>query len=356
VALIDTVKHTEFGTYIEKLHHVLGSDRRPDYLIVNHMEGDHSGAIKLLLEVFPDLRIVGNKRTAEFLAAFYGVTDNVHVVADGDSLDLGCRRLQFFLTPMVHWPETMMTFEPTDGILFSGDAFGGFGALEGGIFDDEVDLAYFENEILRYFSNIVGKYTSPVQRAFAKLKGLDVRIIAATHGPVWRKDPKVILDMYDRWSRHVTEEGVVVVYGSMYGNTERMMTAIMRGLAAGGCIKVRTHNISHEHVSFIIADLWRFRGLVLGAPTYNTRLFPPLEYLVQMIENKAMKSRYLGAFGNYTWSGGAVKRLRALAESDGWSLVEPVVEARSCPTADDLEQCFALGRRMAEAVKTPPGA
>jgi len=323
-----------------------------DYLVVNHMEPDHSGSIKVLREAFPEVKIIGNQKTADMLGAFYGLTDNLVVVRDGEELSLGEKRLVFYMTPMVHWPETMMTYEKSTGVIFSGDAFGGFGALNGGIFDDEVDVDYYEDEVLRYFSNIVGRYSAMVQKAFEKLKGVDIKIICATHGPVWRNDPAHIINLYDRWSKQQTEEGVVLVYGSMYGNTQKMMEAVAAGLVKGGVEKIRVHNISTSHLSFIIRDIWRFKGLVLGSCTYNMELFPPMKQLVNAIENRMMVNRKIGIFGSYTWSGGALKELQEFAGKSKCERVGPVIEAKSSPTAEDIDRCVELGMNMAKAVKS----
>jgi len=352
VVLIDTVKGPYFSTYLDKVKSLLPVGKTVDYLVVNHMEPDHSGSIKVLREAFPEVKIIGNQKTADMLGAFYGLTDNLVVVRDGEELSLGEKRLVFYMTPMVHWPETMMTYEKSTGVIFSGDAFGGFGALNGGIFDDEVDVDYYEDEVLRYFSNIVGRYSAMVQKAFEKLKGVDIKIICATHGPVWRNDPAHIINLYDRWSKQQTEEGVVLVYGSMYGNTQKMMEAVAAGLVKGGVEKIRVHNISTSHLSFIIRDIWRFKGLVLGSCTYNMELFPPMKQLVNAIENRMMVNRKIGIFGSYTWSGGALKELQEFAGKSKCERVGPVIEAKSSPTAEDIDRCVELGMNMAKAVKS----
>ncbi len=353
VALVDTVKHTSFERHLEKIRQTIG-DRTVDYLIINHMEPDHSGSVNLLLNVFPELKIVGNKKTADFLSRFYGVRSNVVTVEDRGELDLGTHKLIFNLTPMVHWPETMMTYDSTDKVLFSGDAFGGFGALDGGIFDDEVDLGYFEDEILRYFSNIVAKYAVMVEKAITKISDLEIGIVASTHGPVWRKDPGAIISRYARWSRHEAEEGVTIVYGSMYGNTERMMEAVAQGLAEEEVSRIRIHNVSKTHVSYLIRDAWRFRALLLGSPTYDTRLYPPMDYFVKLIEHKMLKNRILGLFGTYGWSGGGVGTLTEFAKNSSCELVEPVVEAQCAPTAEDLKACRLLGQNIVKRLKASP--
>ncbi|HPM41391.1 MAG TPA: FprA family A-type flavoprotein, partial [bacterium] len=293
-ALVDTVKGVKFEAWLGKVRRVL-SGREPAYVVVNHMEPDHSGSIRSLLEVFPRVAIVGNKKTAEFLERFYGIRENVKVVADGESLDLGKHKLSFHFMPMVHWPESMATYESTEGILFSNDAFGGFGALSGGIFDDEVDVAYYEDEILRYFSNIVGKYSAMVQKAIASLGKLDIKTIAPSHGPVWRKNPSWIVERYRRWSAHEAEEGVVLAYASMYGNTERMMEAVARGLVGEDVARVRIHDVARTHVSYLIRDAWRFGGLILGSPTYDAGLFPPMRHFVNLLEHKKLTRRVLEA-------------------------------------------------------------
>jgi len=350
VAIIDTVRHNKFENFLEKIRCVIGQ-KKIDYLIINHMEPDHSGSVRLLLHEYPELKIIGNKKTADFLEKFYGIKDNVKIIADGDTLDLGKNKLKFYLTPMVHWPETMMTYESTRKILFSGDAFGGFGALTGGIFDDEVDIAYFEDEILRYFSNIVGKYCVTVQKAIQKLAGLDIKMIASTHGPVWRRNPASIVERYDRWSRHVAENGVVIVYASMYGNTERMMEAVARGLSGKDISRIRIHDVSRTHISYLIRDAWRFKALILGSPTYDTRLFPLMDHFIRILEYKKLSNRMLGLFGTYGWSGGGVKTLVEWAKGIGWELVEPVIEAHCSPTDVDLNKCFELGQRIVERLE-----
>jgi len=354
VALIDTVKDLSVNGYLRKLKHLLGPDRQIDYLIVNHLEPDHSGAIPIVKRVFPDMQVVGNKKTAEFVNHLYGVKDT-RVVEDGEELALGRRKLKFFLTPMVHWPETMMTYETVDGVLFSGDAFGGFGTLEGGIFDDEVDIQYYEDEILRYFSNIVGKYSPMVQKAIAKVSGVDIRVVASTHGPIWRTDPKYIIRLYDRWSRQETEPGVVVAFGSMYGATEKMAEAVERGVADGGVKTIRAHNISDSHASYVIRDAWRYQGLILGCPTYDARVFPPMEDLLRLLSGKRLMNRTVGLFSSYGWSGGAVKGMKQFVEENKLELIEPVVDARFAATPEQIEQCHALGRAMAARVRGAEG-
>jgi flavorubredoxin len=348
---MDTVKKGSLPACLDRIDHVLGSGTKIDYLVIHHLEPDHSGSVPFLRERFPDMQIIGNAKTVEFLQHIYGITDNVRVVKDGEELDLGGRTLTFFLTPMVHWPETMMSYDTQDKILFSGDAFGGFGTLDGDIFDDKLDIAYYEDEILRYFSNIVGKYTVPVQKAIEKLKGLDVRVVAATHGPVWRSHPEEIIERYDRWSRQQGDEGIVIAYGSMYGSTERMMEAVAAGIRDTGFRNIRVHDLSRSHVSYVIRDAWRYKGLILGTPTYDTGMFPPVNALVHLLQEKKLKNRVVGLFGTYGWSGGGVKGLKVFVEAAKLQLMEPVIESRFSATDDEFDRCRELGRNVVAAVR-----
>lgn len=350
-ALLDTVKKSSLPSCLKKIGDVLGPKPRIDYLVVHHLEPDHSGSLPLLKKLFPEMCIIGNEKTAEFLGHLYGIKNDVRIVKDGDELDLGGRKLKFFLTPMVHWPETMMSYEINDKILFSGDAFGGFGTLDGDIFDDTLDIAYLEDEILRYFSNIVGKYAGPVQKAIEKLTGTDIKMVAATHGPVWRKQSSEIINRYDKWSRQEGEQGIVVAYGSMYGGTERMMEAVTRGISETGFRKIRVHDLSRSHVSYVIRDAWRYKGLILGSPTYDTGMFPPVNSLVYLLDEKKLRNRVVGLFGSYGWTGGGVKGLKGFVERSKLELIEPVVEARFTATEDELVQCRQLGRNVAQAVQ-----
>lgn len=349
-ALIDAVKKSFSGEFEAALRTLLKNGRKLDYLVINHIEPDHSGALGSLLRLYPDLCVVGNEKTLALLGEFYRFPVKTHLIRDGETLSLGKRTLEFVVTPMAHWPETMMTYERTSGVLFSGDVFGSFGALSGKIFDEEADLHFFEDEARRYFSNVLGKYCVPLQKAFDKIKGLNIRIVASTHGPVYRKDPGFIRDLYRRWSLHETRPGVVIVYASMYENTRRMAEAIARGLAEYGVKEVRVHDVSHAHISFILKDIWQFRGLVLASCTYNTRLFPMMDLLLTFLENHHVEKHLLGLLGSCSWANAALPVLRDFASKGKWQLMEPVIEARCSPSDEVLEQCARLSENMARMV------
>ncbi|WP_017416922.1 FprA family A-type flavoprotein [Clostridium tunisiense] len=349
IAIIDTVKNTKIDTFIEKIEGLING-KSIDYLIINHMEPDHSGAIKEVTEKYPDITIVGNKKTFEILESFYGAMENYLIVEDGDTLSLGTHVLKFYLTPMIHWPETMMTYDMKDNIVFSGDAFGGFGTLDGGIFDDEINLEFYTDEIRRYYSNIVGKYGAMVQKALKKLRDadVDIKVVAPTHGPVWRNTPATIIEYYDLWSKGEAEEGVVIVYGSMYGNTQKMADFMARELSKLGIKNIRIYDASKTHVSYIISDIWRFKGVILGSCAYNTGLFPAMETVIHKIESSQLKNRYLGIFGTSTWSGGGVSNLNLFAQRIKWQQVGISVEAKSSPKEENYQACTNIAAEMAQ--------
>jgi flavorubredoxin len=353
VAILDTVKFNKTDQYLAKIKEIIG-DRKVDYLIINHMEPDHSGSIRAVVSEYPDCKIVGNKKTHDFIRGFYDITENLYEIKEGDELDLGHHKLTFFITPMIHWPETMMTYDKTEKILFSMDAFGGFGALDGGIFDDEVNVEYYEDEIRRYYSNIVAKYSPIVQRALKRLSDIEIKMIAPTHGPVWRTNPETIVDYYDKWSRYEAEEGVVIVYGTMYGNTAKMADYIARVISEQGIRNVRVYDASKTHLSHILSDVWRFKGVILGSCAYNSHIFPAMEAVLNKLDHTGLKNRYLGVFGNMSWSGGGVKAIDAFAESVKWERVGDSIEAKYTPKEEEFKKLIELGKAMAEKVKNNP--
>ncbi|WP_281509989.1 MULTISPECIES: FprA family A-type flavoprotein [Muribaculum] len=341
-ALIDGVEISECDKLLTNIREIAGTEA-PDYLVINHMEPDHSGSIKVLRSFFPEMTIVGNAKTLEMVKGFYGIEDNLLKVADNDTIDLGGLTLTFKLTPMVHWPETMMTYVNERNVLFSGDGFGCFGAINGGVIDSETDVEYYIPEMYRYYSNIVGKYGVFVQKALAKLKDLKIDYICSTHGPVWHDEVKRIGGIYDKLSRYEAETGVVIVYGSMYGNTEEMAEAIASRLAEKGIKNIRVHNASYSHLSYILSDIFRYKGLIIGAPTYSNTLYPPIESVMQAIKTRELKNRVVATFGSYTWAPQAVKRINSVLEEAKMLTPDMVsVEAKQAPSAKTLADCAAL--------------
>lgn len=349
--LVDTIEMGTDGSYLGRIESLLG-DKPLDYLVINHMELDHSGEIATIVHRWPEVKVIGNSKTFKVLSAYYGsLKVNLHEVADGDTLELGRHTLKFVMTPMVHWPETMMTYESTEQILFSGDAFGTFGTLDGGVLDCNTRFEFYEDEMRRYYSNIVGKYGSFVQKALEKLKGVPVSTICSLHGPVWQQNVEKVIALYDKWSRCEADEAVVVIYGSMYGNTARMADYIASRIAANGVCDIRVYDVSKTHLSYLISELWRCRGVVLGSCAYNTQMFPLMETLTREIEHYGLRDRKLGLFGTYSWSGGGVRNLRGFAERTGWEMPAEPVEILGRPDETKYEICETFAKAIAEAVK-----
>ena len=352
VALVDTVDACYFGTYINKIKSIIG-DRPIQYLIINHMEPDHSGSINMIRQHYPDIVIVGNKQTFSMIEGYYGVVKEQYTVKDGDFLALGKHMLRFYLTPMVHWPETMMTFDETDGVLFSGDAFGCFGTLDGGFIDRRINLDKYWEEMIRYYANIVGKYGSPVQKALQKLGGLPIKTICSTHGPVWTEEIPRVVSIYDRLSRYEAEEGVVIAYGSMYGNTEQMAEAIASELSAQGIKNIVMHNVSKSHPSYILKDIFKYKGLIVGSPTYSNQIFPEVEALLGKILLREVKNRFFTYFGSFTWAGQAIKQIALLTQGLQWESVTTPIEMKQGDIPSVEEECRTLGRKMAQLLMNP---
>ena len=347
VCLIDTVDVAFFPQFLDNIRAVIG-DRPIDYIVINHMEPDHSGSLGLMRKYYPDVEIVGNKKSFHLLKGFYGISDKELEVKNGDELNLGSHNLKFFMTPMVHWPETMMTLDTTDNMLFSGDGFGCFGALNGGIIDEEINCEEFWLEMVRYYSNIVGKYGTPVQNALKKLAGIHIDYICSTHGPVWHKYVDKVIGLYDRMSKYETEPGLVICYGTMYGNTERMAEQIARAASLAGVKNIRLYNVSKTHHSYILQDIFRFRGLIVGAPTYNAGLYHEMDVLLQEVANRDIKNHLIGWFGSYSWASKAVAAIGEWNENHlHFEKVGEPVEMKQALTPEIKEECNRLGREMA---------
>ena len=346
--LVDTVDICYSDLFFKRVAKLLNG-RKLDYLVVDHMEPDHAGSIRLLRQIYPDVKIVGNKQTFGMLAGYHGITDGLHEVKEGDTLDLGHHKLSFYMAPMVHWPEVMVTYEETEKVLFSADAFGTFGTLDGGVLDTDMDTDRFWSEMTRYYANIVGKYGGPVQRALKKLSGLDIQTICSTHGPVWTRQSGDVIALYDRLSRYEGLDGVTIVYGSMYGHTEQMAEDIATALSDGGVRHIAMHNVSKSHGSYILRDVFNYRGLIVGCPTYSGQLYPEVEMVLSEIKLREVKDRLFSYFGSFTWAGAAVKHLAAYAEAMKWEVVGTPVEQKQGISTE--EQCIALGQAMAERLR-----
>ncbi len=345
-ALLDTVDSSVVLQFLENVRATLG-DKPLDYLIVNHMEPDHCATIEALLPYYPNLKIVGNQKTFQMMRQFFDFDVDKHalVVKEGDALELGKHTLRFYTAPMVHWPEVMVSYEETEKILFSADAFGTFGAVDGALFDDEVD---FDKDWLvdarRYYGNIVGKYGPQVQAALKKLSGLDIQTICPLHGPVWRSNLGYLLNKYDLWSRYEPEEkAVAIFYASMYGHTEAAANLLANGLAEAGVKNIAVYDVSSTHVSDLIAEIFRCSHIVLAAPTYNNSIYPAMFNLIHDMKCLLLQNRTVGLIENGTWMPASGKLMRAELEGmKAMKILDPAVTIKSSLKEDSLAQLNAL--------------
>ena len=349
IDLTKSIKGDEYFAQIDELTDIT----ELDYVILNHLEPDHSGLLRTLRRISPRSTILCSAKAQDMLEGFFSITDNVQVVKDGDTLSLGKRTLKFFSTPFLHWPETIMTYEPSDHILFSCDAFGGYGAIRGAIFDDECQSPeFYEKEALRYYVNIVANFSPRVLNAIEKLKDIPVDIIAPSHGLIWRQDTARIVHLYKKWAEYAkgkTEPAITLIYGSMYGSTEVMMNAVVQGISEAGA-PVEIFDAARTHVSYILPSLWTRRGVVIGASTYEVSLFPPIREVLEMAAHKHVQDKKAVFFGSYGWSGGALRDVKKIIEPLKWDLVNSL-EFVGYPKEGDLKRGKEFGTRFAELIK-----
>ena len=340
--LIDTVENGYEDQFISNINSCIG-DRQIDYLVVNHMEPDHSSLISLILERFPDLKIIANAKTVPMLKGYHSVSeDRIKTIQEGESISLGSCSLRFFMAPMVHWPETMVTWLPEENTLFSGDAFGTFGEIAQDPTDKEGTFEEFENEMRRYYSNIVGKYGNPVQTALKKLSSLEIKRICSTHGPIWTENIGKVVSLYDRLSRYETEKGVCIAFGSMYGNTATAAKELAKALEKLG-VPYSLHDLAGNDTSLkdglgisgALMDVFKYDTIAVGSPTYNNGIFPPAETFMRALSARLIKNRRFFAFGSYTWAGASVRQLNGLASEMGFEILS---EGGSFPQAFSKEK------------------
>lgn len=325
IALIDTVECGFEEEFLSNIHEAIG-ERSLDYLVVNHMEPDHSSLISYMLQEYPELQIIANAKTVPMLKGYHDVPqERIMVISEGDSISLGNCTLRFYMTPMVHWPETMVTWLEEEGTLFSGDAFGTFGTIDDEVVDVEGTFEQYREEMMRYYACIVGKYGTPVQTALKKLGGLQIKRICSTHGPVWEKEIGSVISIYDKMSRYEVERGVCIVYASMYGNTAAAADALAMELDQLG-VPYAIHDLAGNNsgelgISGALRDVFKYDTIVVGAPTYNNGIFPPAETFMKALQARLIKGRRFYAFGSYTWAGASVRLLNEMAASLNFELL-----------------------------------
>ena len=315
--LFDTVDYAIGRQFIDNITSIL-DNRKLDYLVINHMEPDHCSLITQIISLYPELKIIGNKKTIGLISQFYHVdmTEHAILVNEGDTISTGKHNLKFFMAPMVHWPEVMFTYDETDKILFSADAFGTFGALDGRIFNDELDYRNsFIDEARRYYSNIVGKYGAQVQAVFKKLPA-EIAYICPLHGPIWRKDIPFFMEKYQAWSNYTPEEnGVFIAYSSMYGDTELVANVLATKLAERGMVNMKVVDVSAYHYSYHISDIFKYSVVVLAAPSYNMSVHPKMNELLTEMKEITVRNRAYAVIENGSWAPSAGKTIKAALDS-----------------------------------------
>ena len=339
--LLDTVDHSISRQFIENITHVL-KGRKLDYIVVNHMEPDHCAVIGDIILRYPDVKVIGNAKTFQMIDQFFGdMKYDPVVVKEGDTFNTGRHNLNFVMAPMVHWPETMVTFDDVTGTLFSADAFGTFGALDGTIFADEVDFDRdWLDDARRYYTNIVGKYGAQVQTVLKKAANLDIKMICPLHGPIWRENLGYIIEKYDKWSKYEPEEkGVVIAYASMYGNTENMANVLANILAEKGIKNIRVYDVSNTHVSQLVSESFKYSNIVLASPTYNGGVYPIMENFIADIKALNLQNRDIAVMDNGTWAVTAGKFIvNKINEMKNMRVIEKIFSVKSAMDESQYEE------------------
>lgn len=344
IAILDTVDARKGEEWMQNLNEALAG-RKPDYLVVHHMEPDHSALIREVLETWPEVKLAASAKAIQMLGQFFDgfdFTDRTIALKEGDVLDLGTRSLQFIAAPMVHWPEVMVSYEAASKTLFAADAFGKFGTLDAGFYGDEDDD--WACEARRYYFNICGKYGGPVQTLLKKASALDIACICPLHGPILRKDLGYYLDLYQTWSSYGVEtEGVFVAYASIHGGTAAAALKLADILKEKGCPKVATCDLTRDDQAEAVEDAFRYGRIILAASSYDAGVFPPMHSFLHHLQDKAWQKRKVGLIENGSWAPSAGRVMKGMLETmKEIEIVEPVVTIRSWMKAADLPALQAL--------------
>lgn len=352
--LMDTVDQAISQQFIENVKEVL-KDRTLDYLVINHMEPDHCATLLDITSVYPDVKIVGNAKTINMVKQFFDfdVDEQAVIVKEGDTLETGKHVFAFVMAPMVHWPEVMVTYDSTDKILYSADAFGTFGAMDGNIFADELE---FEKEWLMdarsYYANIVGKYGAQVQALLKKAAAIDVDMICPLHGPIWRENIEWYVDKYNKWSSYTPEDQtVVIVYASIYGHTENAANILACKLADLGVKNIKMYDVSATHPSEIVAECFRASHIVFASVTYNSGIFTNMEALLHDLKAHNLQNRTVAIMENGSWGITAGKQMREIIDSmKNMTILEEQVSIKSAVKEGQLEQIELLAKTISESI------
>jgi flavorubredoxin len=358
IALIDLLRDWSDAPtqYEEELTGIGIKFEDVDYLVLNHLEPDHTGWISEFKKRCPKTEIVSTAKGIDLVKSFYHIDTKVKAVAEGDTLDLGGGVvLHFFETPNLHWPETMMTWEPASGTLFSCDAFGSFGALGDRVFDDQFNREehyLFERETLRYYTNIISSFHPFVEKALEKLSTLDIKCVAPSHGMVWWENPQKIIDLYKKYltySKGPGEKEITIIWGSIYGNTKVGLDAVVKGIQEER-VPFSVYQVPNDNISYILADAHRNAGLVLAMPTFEYAMFPPMAQVIDIFKRKHVFGKTVFRLGSWGWVGGAKKEYEAAIEPLNWNSIESV-EWQGLPTEETLKILEEKGREIARKVK-----
>lgn len=341
VTVMDTIDARKTEEWLANLEAAL-QGRTVDYLVVSHMEPDHAASIKILMDKYPEMTVVGNAKTFTMIPQFFEVDlkGRTHVVAEGDTLNIGSHTLQFFMAPMVHWPEVMVTYEQSEKILFSADGFGKFGAL-----DAEEDWTC---EARRYYFNIVGKYGMQVQALLKKAAALDIAMICPLHGPILKENLGYYIEKYDIWSKYEAEdEGVFIAYASIHGNTAKAAKNLAEILKEKGAKRVAIADLSRDDMAEAVEDAFRHDKLVLAACTYDGGLFPCMEDFLLHLKAKNYQKRTVALMENGSWAPQAARKMREILEPmKNITILDPVVTIRSAMKADTVEKMEELAEKL----------
>jgi flavorubredoxin len=352
--LFDTVDWSICRQFLENIKGVLG-DKTLDYMVINHMEPDHAACIEEVVLRYPDVKIICTEKAFMFMHQFgLQMDDNVIQVKEGDTMCFGKHNVVFVSAPMVHWPEAMVTYDTTNGVLFSADAFGSFGALDGKLFNDELNFDRdWIDDARRYYTNIVGKYGPHVQALLKKAGSIEIKTICPLHGPVWRNDFAYLLDKYDKWSRYEPEEkGVMIVYGTMYGSTEAAATDLATRLVEKGMTNVVMYDVSKTHVSYLISETFKYSHIVLASVTYNLKIYPPmLDYIMDM-KALNLQKRTFALIENGTWAPQSAKLMHELLdEMKEMTILDNEITVNSTFKEKDVDLMDALADSIIESMK-----
>ncbi len=351
VALIETVKGPWSEEWQKNIREII-DPAKIDYIILNHMEPDHTSSLPDIARIATNATMIYTSKAADMQKSFYDLSLKEKTVEDLEELSLGKKTLKFVHAPFLHWPETMMTYIVEDEILFSCDAFGAFGALNGKVFDDEIDLRMVESESRRYLSAIITSYFKFVQRGIGKVNdlGIGIKAIAPSHGPIYRKDPMWIVGKYDEWTRPELENYATIVYGTMYGYTHRLAIKLKKELISLG-VEVKLHNISYSEMSRVLVDSVRAGVLVVGTPTYDAFPFPKIWAFVNEVQGKRFPVKTVALFGTYGWGGGGVKKLQSMFEELKFEILEPIVRVKARPSDAENEHIKLLAKAIAKRLR-----